>query len=101
LIRNGLRKRGFEHAGRAKSPGNLEKFVGANRLKRMKPRMQVQNGYTDAQAEVSAEWSDSARRVAAELTRLDVQGPSQSQAADTTSVTLTGGVCQEVGAICR
>jgi len=33
----------------------------------MKPRMQVQNRYTDAQAEVSVEWSDSARRVAAEL----------------------------------
>jgi hypothetical protein len=47
LTNKGLRKRGFEHARHAKSPGNLKKFRGANRLKRMKTRMQVQNRYTD------------------------------------------------------
>jgi hypothetical protein len=42
-----VRKRGFEHALHAKSPGNLKKFGGANRPKHMKSRMQVQNRYTD------------------------------------------------------
>ena len=64
LINNGLRKRGFEHARRAKSLGNLKKFVGTNRLKRMKPRMQVQNRYTH-----SERFSGCSRAVSAGLSR--------------------------------